>query len=372
MVDFPLAIPNIPDIIDRIFQRRMEVPAGKYSGPGIIMGHPTISVTTFGPSLIPTRSGAFPSAFVTSISTTSMDKSSGTLGSRDLGPGIVIGSCTWPTEDTTVTDSNNHITVYSRIVCRDNEEHTCCPVEGKPGAPLSACPQGYVVAEENACCPTGWSVFTTLLGTQTPCYSQFSTVVPPVATASVDTDTTTIRTALFAKKYDLVPSQTARPSASPTSSAPLESPSKPSEQALSNPRRLNEREIVGIVIGSACGALLILGVTLLLLRRWKRRQNSIPKITVDDLIRQPTKGTHELAPTDNQYPTKQAQGDSWTTRATQSIHTGPANSNPHISMAYSTEMAPTIRAVEPQELPGNTFINEYHPAYRNDPCPWRT
>ncbi|KLJ07473.1 hypothetical protein EMPG_17051 [Blastomyces silverae] len=359
----------------------MEVPTGKYSGQGIITGRPTISVTTFDPSLIPTGSGAFPSTFVTSISTTSMDKSAGALGSRDIGPGIVIGSCTWPTEDTTVTDSNHRITVYSQIVCKDNKEHTCCPVEKKPGAPLSACPQGYVVAEENACCPDGWSVFSTLLGTQTPCYSQFSTVVPPVATASADADTTTIRTALFAKKYDLVPSQTGRPSASPTSSAPLEPPLepplkpslKPSEQPLSNPRRLSEREIVGVVIGSVCGALLILGAALVLLRRWKRRQNSIPKITVDDLIRQPTKGTHELAPTDNQYPAKQPQGESWTTGTTQSIPTGPANSNnPHISMAYSTEMTPTIRAVEPQELPGNTFINEYHPAYRNDPCPWRT
>ncbi|PGG96448.1 hypothetical protein GX51_07817 [Blastomyces parvus] len=291
----------------------MEVPTGKYSGPG----HPTIPVTTVDRSLMPTGSGAFPSTFATSISTTSMDRSAGTLGSRDLGPGIEIGSCIWPTEDTTFTDSNHHTTVYSQIVCKDNKEHTCCPVEGKPDSPLSACPQGYAVAEENACCPRGWSVFSTLLGPQTPCYSQFSTGVPPVATASAGTDTTIIRTALFAKKYDLVPSQTARPSASPTSSAP----SKPSEQEFSAP---------------------------------------------------PLLSTHELAPTDNQYPAKQPQDVSWTTGTTQSIPTGPPNSNPHISMAYSTEMTPTIRAVEPQELPGNTFINEYHPAYRNDPCSWRT
>ncbi|OJD20955.1 hypothetical protein ACJ73_07707 [Blastomyces percursus] len=301
-----------------------------------------------------------------------MDKSAGSLGSRDLGPGIVIGSCTWPTEDTTVTDLHNHITAYSQVICKDNIEHTCCPVEGKPDAPLSACPQGYLIAEENACCPPGWSVFSTLLGTQTPCYSQFSTVVPPIATSSADTDTITIRTALFAKKYALVPSQTTRPSASRSSTVPSEAPSKPSERALSNPRRLSEREIVGVVIGSVSGALLILGAALLLLRKWKRRQNSIPKITVDDLIRQPARGTHELAPTDNQYPAKQAQGDLWMTRTTQSIHTGPVSNNSHISMAYSTEMTPTIRAVGPQELPGNTFINEYHPAYRNDPCLWQT
>ncbi|PGH34513.1 hypothetical protein GX50_02696 [[Emmonsia] crescens] len=354
-------------MMDRTFQRRMEIPTGKYSSPVIIPGPPTISVTTLGPSIIPTSSGTFPSTFVTSISTTAMDKINvGALGSRDFGPGVVIGACTWPTEDTTVTDSNHRTTVYPQIVCRDNKERTCCAYEETPGAPLSACPQGYMTTGENACCPHGWSIFSTLLGTQTPCYSQFLTAVPPAATASADTGTTTIYTALFAKKYDLVPSKTARPPISPTSSASLE----PTERALSNSRRLNDREIAGVVVGSVFGAVLLVGIAIILLRRWKRR-NSTPKITVDDLIRQPTKGIHELALTDNQYPAMQPRDKSRMMGTTQSIPPNTANHNPHLSMAYSTEMTPTIRVVEPQELPGNTFINEYHPAYRNDPGSWR-
>ncbi|KAG5294954.1 hypothetical protein I7I48_11674 [Histoplasma ohiense] len=346
-----------------MLQRRAEAATGEYSGAAMITGPITISVTTVDHSLIPTSSATFSSTSITRISSTSMDKRIGALGSRDLGPGVAIGSCTWPTEDVTVTDSNHHTTVYPQILCRDNTER-CCPLEGTPDTPLSACPQGYVIAGENTCCPRGWSVFSTLLGTQTPCYSKFSTAVPPAATASADTSTTTIRTALFAKKYDIVPSQTVQPSASLPTTSPASSDS--SEQILSKSRRLSDREIAGVVTGSVLGIILFLGIAVVLLRRWKRS-----KVTVDDLIRQPTKGTHELAPTDNQYPAKQPHDESWMTGTTQSVPINPANSNHHIPMAYLTNITPTIRTVEPQELPGNTFINEYHPAYRNDPCPWR-
>ncbi|OAX85308.1 hypothetical protein ACJ72_00303 [Emergomyces africanus] len=350
-------------MIDRIFQRRMELPNGKYSAPVTVPGLPATSVTNLDPSLVPASSGTFPSTFVTSISTTTMDQINvGALASRDFGPGIVIGPCTWPTEETTVTDSNRRATVYLQIVCR-----TCCPFEATTGTPLSACPPGYMISAANACCPHGWSIFSTLLGTQTPCYSHFLTAVPPTATSGADTGTTTIRTAIFAKKYDLAPLQTTPPSTSPTSWGSLE----PSERALSNPERLNDREIAGVIIGSSLGGLLLLlGIAILLLRR-RKAQNSISNTTVDDLIRQPAKGTHELAPTDNQYPTMQPRDQSRRMGTTLGIPLSTANSNSHIPRAYLTEMAPTIRTVEPQELPGNTFINEYHPAYRNDPCSWR-
>ncbi|OJD13427.1 hypothetical protein AJ78_06117 [Emergomyces pasteurianus Ep9510] len=357
-------------MIDRAFNQRMEVPAGKYSAPVTILGLPSISVTTPDTSFVSASLGTFSSTLVTSISNTSMDRINvGALASRNFGPGVVIGPCTWPTEDTTVTDSNHRATVYPQIVCRETKEHTCCPFEATVGTPLSACPPGYMISVANACCPHGWSIFSALLGTQTPCYSQFSTVEPPTATAGADADAgiTTIRTALFAKKYDLIPLQTTRPSTSPTSWGLVE----PSKRAPSKSRGLNDREIAGVIVGSVLGAMLLfVGITILLLRRLKVR-NSTPKITVGDLIRQPTKGTHELAPTDNQYPGMQPRDQSRTTETTQDIPLNTADSISHLPIAYSTDMAPTIRAVEPQELPGNKFINEYHPAYRNDPCSWR-
>ncbi|EEH20964.1 hypothetical protein PABG_03195 [Paracoccidioides brasiliensis Pb03] len=366
-------ISNINNTVTAGFWRGMELPNELRSGPGVTT---TPSATiTFGPFLTPAASATFASTLVTSISTPNMDNINVlAMLSRGAGPEMTIGSCTWPTDQTTVTDSNHRTTVYAQLVCGDSGNRDCCFFGGTSTTPLRTCPEGYTTTGETACCPLGWSIFSTLLGTQIPCYSQVSTATPLSTTPSGEVSVVTIHTALFATKYDLFASETTKPSASPaslvgTTSSTSSAVFKPLEKSPASSRRLTDRAIAGVVIGSVFGAVLLLGIVLILLRQWKSR-NSDPAITVDDLIRQPAIGVHELGTTDHQHPYMQPRDDAWMTRTTSTI---PLNDiGFYLSTTHSTEIAPTIRAIEPQELPGNMFINEYHPAYRNDPESWET
>ncbi|PGH16019.1 hypothetical protein AJ79_01999 [Helicocarpus griseus UAMH5409] len=360
------------------------------------------------PSLLRETSTALPTTPITSLSTM-MIRRTDDLVLRQLGSGpeIIADPCRWPTEQFTVADSSHHTMVYLQISCKNSKGPNCCPVDSDTGTPHSSCPLGYTSIADNACCPQGFSVYTALLGTQTPCYSQHAAPTSP-PDAIADSELTAINNAVFAPKYSLLPLATTRPSTASTSSTslipssivtsppqtspslstfatslassrPME-PSKPSEIAPPNPlsfhkKGLDKKELAGVVIGSVFGAALLFGLALLFLLRWKRRRD-MATLTVDDLIRQPTKeaSTNELVPSTKSQEVPifmQPRDESWTTGTIRSVPFTHSNSQ-YLDTNSSTEVVPTIRSIEPQELPGNTFINEYHPAYRNDPGSWRS
>ncbi|KAK2769993.1 hypothetical protein FQN52_003803 [Onygenales sp. PD_12] len=298
-----------------------------------------------------------------------------------LGWSLVIGTCTWPTTEFTVTGSNSFPTIYPRAVCSTSEDNKCCPVGGTVSTPLTSCPRGYATIGQSACCPEGWSIYTTALGTETPCYHPLETTVSSQPTTPPPNNGPwTIRNTLFATKYDLNPRhQTtllslATPTATSTSQASPETP-PPSHN-------ISKGAVAGIAIGSAVGSVLLLIIALYLIRRRNRTPRPFHSNTslIDSMIRPPAKDVHELGSTEAQPaamalsipphpppprpPTSASESRTIGDGTMQSV---PVMYDPYISPVGNTRaFTPTIRTLEPQELEGNTFINEYHPAFRNE------
>ncbi|KAL1998421.1 hypothetical protein VTN02DRAFT_6203 [Thermoascus thermophilus] len=122
---------------------------------------------------------------------------------------ILTGTCTSP-RIAYATDLAGQLMQFPWIGC-SHEDSGCCPFDVGEERSLTACPVDYTTTS-GACCPSGFSVYTTTLADQTPCYSSRSVgLVPPPATAAAAASTISSREVaavvvtnlVFTRKYDL-------------------------------------------------------------------------------------------------------------------------------------------------------------------------
>ena len=192
---------------------------------------------------------------------------------------------------------------------------------------------------------SGYQVYTTNLGYETPCYTMPSVTLEPGTTPSIK-DLTVITQYVFARKY-LLHDPTAAP-----------------------PKHLSNGAILGIAIGIPVNVLFFLFLILLCLRRRARARKEaetqrkaafIPRSQEMDEPHDITRPSELASPQSNPVtPHTASSGRS----PVANWPMGPGSPPPPTYDAGSGFRPPPAPAkmTIPQELPGSTFIYEHHPA----------
>ncbi|CAD6590870.1 MAG: hypothetical protein ASARMPRED_005088 [Alectoria sarmentosa] len=247
------------------------------------------------------------------------------------GKPLMTGTCTIPQFATTTLNAGE-ILEYPWMGCSE-EDPDCCPFNINVGGRLSVCPHDYITTN-NACCPSGWSIYTSALAGETPCYTTSSLAVqyPNVTMTASGASVSTINTEVFTLRYALKQQQ---------------------QSALSLGAK------IGIAVGAAGGAALALLALAIFIRkrraqkRAEREEANMPKPESGNMYERGYNGSQialsELpSPQTIRPPTPPLPDNAmW--------HTLPLGSH-----------APG-RVMTPTELAGSTYINEHHPAYGVSP-----
>lgn len=180
----------------------------------------------------------------------------------------------------------------------------------------------------------GWSVYGSMLGGETPCYTVPSAALVPAMTSTLS-GVTVITGHLFTRKYDL---------AQPKSG-------------------LSTGATAGIAIGAVLGvAAVVLALMFFFLRRRRARQAQIKAEAAAVAMANEEKGVASLKSGAQELPSPQSQPNS-------PRSTGQPWSAPHPSgymfpfQEVSRFSSPQPPPVPPSELPGSFFIHEHHPAF---------
>lgn len=200
-------------------------------------------------------------------------------------------------------------------------------------------PQVHVVLRE-LCLPpscfgltpfSGWQIYFTDFGGQTPCYTM-PTITHVPASSSTVAGLTVITEHVFTRKYAL------------------------STKAMKGAGTLETGAIAGIAVGGVAGLALFGAIIFFFLRRRQAKKMSRTFPTAvggggEMMVASPASATHELA-SPHTLPHSPGSGRSaWVT--------------PSSPPAYEHNVDPyrTKARQVAQELPGSTFIFEHHPAY---------
>jgi hypothetical protein len=176
---------------------------------------------------------------------------------------------------------------------------------------------------------SGWQIYFTDFGGQTPCFSMPTITHVPASTLTVS-GLTVITEHIFTRKYDLL-------------------------DATKGPKSLGTGSIAGIAIGAAAALAVVSSLIFIV---WQRRKaRNVPQILPtatgggEMAVASPASATHELA-SPHTLPRSPGSGrNAWI-----SPSSPPAYEHNH------DQYRPKARPVA-QELPGSTFIFEHHPAY---------
>ena len=232
----------------------------------------------------------------------------------------------------------------------------------------------------------GWSVYTSDIAMQTPCYTSLSLALTPPTAVSSDSDAALITTALFSTRYILASSSSG----------------------------LSAGTVAGITIGAILAALLAAAAILFIVRRRQAHQQALRDATVarspfaenSGIVASPSAGASPASPCKQSFSRHSAEEGTYLselatpmalhqlqmTRA-QSGHSrrgSPRSSpqsggdqdfwrGPSVSPGHSPPISPPIGhqimpATSPPmgevksqggvlELPGSTYIHEHHPMY---------
>lgn len=176
---------------------------------------------------------------------------------------------------------------------------------------------------------SGWQIYLSSIGAQTPCYTMPSQTFVPAVSATI-LGMTLITEYVFTRKYELT---------APGNSGGLTTGAK-----------------AGIAIGTCGAALVLAGFVLFLLRRRKTRQPAMITQTNNMAERRfsPTfpPGPQELASPESGVNSPGSARSDW-----------PMSSGSPPAYNQSMPRAASGKLQSPQELPGSTFIHEHHPAY---------
>lgn len=178
----------------------------------------------------------------------------------------------------------------------------------------------------------GWSVYTSAIAGQTPCYSPTSLAVQaPNATMTATASVSLISTDFFSFRYPLVQPQSA----------------------------LSLGAKIGIAVGAAgAGALALLALAVFIRKRRaqkraQREEANMPKPESGNMYQRAYNGSQAAL---SELPSPQ-------------MIRPPTPPLPDNAMWYNMPLgshAP-LRAMTPTELAGSTYINEHHPAYGVSP-----
>lgn len=247
------------------------------------------------------------------------------------GNPLMTGTCTVPQVAMT-TLSAGEILEYPWLGCSE-EDPGCCPFNINVGGRLSVCPRDYFTTG-NACCPSGWSVYTSALAGETPCYVTTSSAVqyPNATLAASGASVSMISTEVFTLRYALTPQE---------------------QSALSLGAK------VGIAVGAAGGgalALLALAVFIRKRRAQKRaarEEANMPKPESGNMYQRGYSGSQAAV---SELPSPQ-------------MIRPPTPPLPDNAMWYNMPLGSHApgRVMTPTELAGSTYINEHHPAYGVSP-----
>lgn len=247
------------------------------------------------------------------------------------GKPLLTGTCTIPQVVTTTLNAGETLE-YPWIGC-SGEDPDCCPFDIKVGGRLSICPHDYFTTS-NACCPTGWSVYTSALAGETPCYTTSSVAVqfPNLTMTAFAASMTTIDTEVFTLRYALA---------------------QPPKSSLSLGAK------IGIAVGAAGGGALALLALVVFIRkrraqkRAQRDEANMPKPESGNMYERAFSGSQAAL---SELPSPQ------TIRP-------PTPPLPDNAMWYPMPLGSHApgRAMTPTELAGSTYINEHHPAYGVSP-----
>ena len=308
-----------------------------------------IGPTSSEPSTMSTSTSMSSLSTVTNVEAAYTTTIGGPVASFD-GASLLTGSCTAPRIASYSMPSNGSLQ-FPWIGC-SNQDPDCCPFDPASAGPLSVCPQDYSTIS-GACCPSGWSVYTSTIAGQTPCYTTPSMLlVAPISSIPSGSPTPSIVNAqIFTLQYVLAP---------------------PSGSSLSNGAK------AGIIVGSIIGAVLLAAAAVLFVRYRRREAQAIRDATMPRLAYDP----HDYASQKGQSPmtphsifSRARTVSSPQTIAGTSIPelpspppisaTSPNVPNWPVPQAMSSVVVPVTHPM-PQpvmELPGSTFINEHHPAF---------
>ncbi|KAL2215825.1 hypothetical protein M432DRAFT_593247 [Thermoascus aurantiacus ATCC 26904] len=167
---------------------------------------------------------------------------------------ILTGTCTSP-RITYATDLAGQLMQFAWMGC-SHEQPDCCPFGVCEERTLTACPVNYTTTS-GACCPSGFSVYTTAFAQGTPCYSSLSVglaLATSTSTPSHKAAAVLVTNLVFTRKFDLA--------------------SENGNEKERGNGGLSHGVYTGIVVGSVTGAfsLGILSVCFCLRRRKKKKK----------------------------------------------------------------------------------------------------
>ncbi|KAL2040830.1 hypothetical protein N7G274_006288 [Stereocaulon virgatum] len=273
------------------------------------------------------------------------------------GGKLLTGSCSEP-QLASMTLPAGRVLEYPWLGCSE-VNLGCCPFNPNSGGPLSVCPADYVTTS-GACCPSGWSKYTSAFAGSTPCVT--SALVPFVtisSTRSPAISVTVITNELFTFRYPLA----------------------------TTPTKLSPGAIAGIAIGSISGLALILAAAALLLRQHRFKAHAKRRAATISQSETNTKGLSELDPTsphDNKGGHSELPSPRGDDKKGVSELSSPHNDkkammselpSPHSPIlperAFHTPTSPSGRinevfemaAAAPAEMEGDVFLDENHPAH---------
>ncbi|KAE8446612.1 hypothetical protein EG329_011805 [Mollisiaceae sp. DMI_Dod_QoI] len=146
--------------------------------------------------------GTTTTLFYTGIADAGRTTAAASAGSSTsaLASDILTAGCGSPTFTSIIASATT--TSFPLIGCATNNP-SCCPYNINVGGVLNACPGGYSTISNTACCPSGWSLYSSSLGNNVPCVT--TPVFDLTAPNSTATGTTVvvIVNRIFALQYQL-------------------------------------------------------------------------------------------------------------------------------------------------------------------------
>ena len=264
---------------------------------------------------------------------------------------LLSGTCTNPSI-ATYTMPNNGLLQLPWVGC-SNQRSSCCPYDISSAGSLSVCPSDYITTA-SACCPSGWSVYSSTIAGHIPCYTTpaLPLVAPSVPAAAAGAPSPSIiSNQLFTLRYPLAQSSSA----------------------------LSSGAIAGIAVGAIAGAALLALAMFFLVRRRRSHASAIRAATVRSRHARELE-PEEFSPTTPKTPgsgggapsaSASGAGDGVSRSATTrtagadpvSAHPSELPSPPSASPTNRSQWGGGGGATTPAtELPGSTFLHEHHPA----------
>ncbi|KAK5087042.1 hypothetical protein LTR05_004213 [Lithohypha guttulata] len=248
------------------------------------------------------------------------------------GNALLTGSCTVPVF-AQVTETSGAVLQFPQVGCALNRGN-CCPYDPSEFAGLTKCPSDYTTTA-GACCPNGYSIYSTAIGAETPCYSKPSQTYLPASTTS-DGQTTLITDTLFSRRYTLI---------------------KPAGEQF--PKGAIAGIVIGVLVALATPPLIVLFI-----RRMKTKSaNKSEGVEKDGAgatfppIEPTLDANQQISEVAALSPQELASPDSGI--QTPATYKGMPFQSPFVRSPPAYEAPASV----PVEMPGSIFMNEHHPAY---------